>query len=112
MTAAMNPQLKMKLENMPIPMTADMIDAYMGPILEAGKTGDLGLIRMALPEYLCCREEACFGDGSRFVQIGLFLGSPFHSARFDLYLSDADETTPGTTLYSCLMGTYVPTAPH
>ncbi len=49
MTAAMNPQLKMKLENMPIPMTADMIDAYMGPILEAGKTGDLGLIRMALP---------------------------------------------------------------
>ena len=60
----------------------------------------------------CCREEACFGDGSRFVQTGLFLGSPFHGARFDLYLSGADETTPGTTLYSCLMGTYVPTAPH
>jgi len=108
----MNPQLKMKLENMPVPMTADMIDAYMGPILEAGKTGDLCLIRMALPEDLCCREEACFGDGLRFVQIGLSLGSPFHSARFDLYLSGADETTPGTTLYSCPMGTHVPTAPH
>ena len=45
LTAAKNPQLKMKLENMPIPMTAEMIDAYMGPILEAGKTGDLSLIK-------------------------------------------------------------------
>ena len=45
LTAAKNPQLKMKLENMPIPLTADMIDEYMGPILEAGRTGDLSLIR-------------------------------------------------------------------
>lgn len=45
LTAAKNPQLKMKLENMPIPLTADMIDEYMGPILEAAKTGDLGLIK-------------------------------------------------------------------
>jgi alcohol dehydrogenase class IV len=45
LTAAKNPQLKMKLENMPIPLTADMIDAYMGPILEAGRTGDLSLIK-------------------------------------------------------------------
>ena len=45
LTAAKNPQLKMKLENMPIPLTADMIDEYMGPILEAGKTGDLSLIK-------------------------------------------------------------------
>ena len=43
--AAKNPQLKMKLENMPIPLTAEMIDEYMGPILEAGRTGDLSLIK-------------------------------------------------------------------
>lgn len=45
LTAAKNPQLKMKLENMPIPLTAEMIDAYMGPILEAAKTGDLSRIK-------------------------------------------------------------------
>ncbi len=45
LTAAKNPQLKMKLENMPIPLTADMIDEYMGPILEAAKTGDVNLIK-------------------------------------------------------------------
>jgi alcohol dehydrogenase class IV len=45
LAAAKNPQLKMKLENMPIPLTADMIDDYMGPILEAGRTGDLSLIK-------------------------------------------------------------------
>lgn len=45
LTAAKNPQLKMKLENMPIPLTAEMIDAYMGPILEAAKTGDISLIK-------------------------------------------------------------------
>ena len=43
--AAKNPQLKMKLENMPIPLTAEMIDDYMGPIMEASKTGDLALIK-------------------------------------------------------------------
>jgi alcohol dehydrogenase len=30
---------------MPVPLTAEMVDEYMGPILEAAKTGDLGLIR-------------------------------------------------------------------
>jgi len=45
LTAAKNPQLKMKLENMPVPLTAEMVDDYMGPILEAAKTGDLSLIR-------------------------------------------------------------------
>jgi alcohol dehydrogenase len=45
LTAAKNPQLKMKLENMPIPLTAKMIDEYMGPILEAAKSGDLNLIK-------------------------------------------------------------------
>jgi alcohol dehydrogenase len=43
--AAKDPQLKMKLENMPVPLTADMIDEYMGPVLRAAKTGDLSLIR-------------------------------------------------------------------
>jgi alcohol dehydrogenase class IV len=45
LAAAKNPQLKMKLENMPIPMTADMVDEYMGPVLRAGATGDTGLIK-------------------------------------------------------------------
>ena len=45
LTAAKNPQLKMKLENMPIPLTAEMIDEYMAPILEAAKTGDINLIK-------------------------------------------------------------------
>lgn len=45
LTAAKDPQLKMKLENMPIPLTAEMIDEYMGPILEAAKTGNLSLIK-------------------------------------------------------------------
>jgi alcohol dehydrogenase len=45
LTAAKNPQLKMKLENMPVPLTADMIDEYMGPVLRAAKTGDLSLIK-------------------------------------------------------------------
>jgi alcohol dehydrogenase len=45
LSAAKNPQLKMKLENMPVPLTADMIDEYMGPVLQAAKTGDLGLIK-------------------------------------------------------------------
>jgi alcohol dehydrogenase len=47
LTAAKNPQLKMKLENMPIPLTAEMIDEYMGPILQAARTGDLRLIKNA-----------------------------------------------------------------
>jgi alcohol dehydrogenase class IV len=45
LTAAKNPQLKMKLENMPVPLTADMIDEYMRPILLAARDGDLSLIR-------------------------------------------------------------------
>jgi alcohol dehydrogenase len=43
--AAKNPQLKMKLENMPVPLTADMIDEYMGPVLQAAKAGELGIIK-------------------------------------------------------------------
>lgn len=43
--AARNPQLKMKLENMPIPLNADMIDEYMAPLLQAAASGSLSLIR-------------------------------------------------------------------
>jgi alcohol dehydrogenase len=45
LTAAKIPQLKMKLENMPVPLTAEMVDAYMGPVLAAAKSGDLSVIR-------------------------------------------------------------------
>jgi alcohol dehydrogenase class IV len=45
LTAAKNPQLKMKLENMPVPLTAEMVDEYMGPVLMAAKTGNLDLIK-------------------------------------------------------------------
>jgi alcohol dehydrogenase len=45
LTAARNPQLKMKLENMPVPLTAAMIDEYMAPILKAAATGDLTFIK-------------------------------------------------------------------
>ncbi len=47
LTAAKNPQLKMKLENMPVPLTAERIDDTMGPILEAAVTGDVTLIKNA-----------------------------------------------------------------
>jgi alcohol dehydrogenase class IV len=45
LAAAKNPQLKMKLQNMPVPLTTEMIDDYMGPILEAARDGNLGLIK-------------------------------------------------------------------
>jgi alcohol dehydrogenase len=45
LTAAKNPQLKMKLENMPVPLTAEMVNEYMGLILEAARDGDLTLIK-------------------------------------------------------------------
>jgi alcohol dehydrogenase len=46
LTAAKNPQLKMKLQNMPTPMDAEMgdVDRLMKPVLEAAFTGDLSLI--------------------------------------------------------------------
>lgn len=43
--AAKNPQLESKLKNMPIPLSADMVDDYMRPILEAALDGDFSLIR-------------------------------------------------------------------
>ena len=45
LAAAKNPQLKMKLQNMPVPLKSDMIDDYMGPILEAARDGNLSLIK-------------------------------------------------------------------
>jgi len=45
LTAAKDPQLKMKLQNMPVPLTAETVDEYMGPILEAAKDGDLSRIK-------------------------------------------------------------------
>ncbi|HSB04014.1 MAG TPA: iron-containing alcohol dehydrogenase [Thermodesulfobacteriota bacterium] len=44
--AAKNPQLKMKLQNMPTPMDAEKgdVDRLMKPVLEAAYTGDLSLI--------------------------------------------------------------------
>jgi alcohol dehydrogenase class IV len=46
LTAAKNPQLKMKLQNMPTPMDAEKgdVDRLMKPVLEAAFTGDLNLI--------------------------------------------------------------------
>jgi alcohol dehydrogenase len=45
LTAAKNPQLKMKLENMPVPLTAEMIDEFMAPILESARDGKLEKIK-------------------------------------------------------------------
>ncbi|MGQ9775758.1 MAG: iron-containing alcohol dehydrogenase [Thermodesulfobacteriota bacterium] len=46
LNAAKNPQLKMKLQNMPIPMDAEKgdIERLMKPVLEAAYFGDLSLI--------------------------------------------------------------------
>jgi len=45
LTAAKNPQLKMKLQNMPVPLTAAMVDEYLQLILQAARDGDLSLIK-------------------------------------------------------------------
>ncbi len=45
LAAAKDVQLKMKLQGMPVPMTAEMVDDYMGPVLEAARDGDLRVIR-------------------------------------------------------------------
>jgi alcohol dehydrogenase class IV len=46
LAAAKNPQLKMKLQNMPMPMDVEKgdVDRLMKPVLEAAFTGDLNLI--------------------------------------------------------------------
>lgn len=45
LTAAKDPQLEMKLLNMPVPMKATQVDEYMGPILQAAWDGRFDLIR-------------------------------------------------------------------
>ena len=45
LAAAKNPQLDMKLKNMPVPLSADLVDEYMAPILQAAKVGDFSLIK-------------------------------------------------------------------
>ncbi|MGD8539406.1 MAG: hypothetical protein PVI66_11880 [Candidatus Aminicenantes bacterium] len=43
--AAKNPQLEIKLKNMPIPLDRDNIDKFMGPILQAAAIRDFSLIK-------------------------------------------------------------------
>ena len=43
--AAKDPQLEMKLKNMPVPMTAADVDTYMEPLLRAAASGDLSLVK-------------------------------------------------------------------
>ena len=45
LAAAKDPQLDMKLKNMPVPLSASMVDEYMGPIIRAAVEGDLSLIK-------------------------------------------------------------------
>lgn len=45
LNAAKNPALESKLKNMPVPLNADLVDEYMGPVLEAGYEGDFSLIK-------------------------------------------------------------------
>ena len=43
--AARDPQLDMKLKNMPVPLAAATVDEYMGPIIRAAVSGDFSLIK-------------------------------------------------------------------
>lgn len=43
--AAKDPDLKMKLQNMPVSMTADDVDEYMAPILYGAARGELSGIK-------------------------------------------------------------------
>ena len=44
--AAKDPQLDMKLKNMPVSLTASGIDEYMGPIIRAAAAGDFSLNKL------------------------------------------------------------------
>jgi hypothetical protein len=48
LSAAKDPALRTKLQNMPVPLTAEMVDEYMGPVLEAAKTGNLAVIKLVV----------------------------------------------------------------
>jgi alcohol dehydrogenase len=45
LAAAKDPQLRMKLQNMPVPLTEEMVDEYMSSVLLAARDGDLSLIK-------------------------------------------------------------------
>jgi hypothetical protein len=45
LTAAKDPQLEMKLLNMPVPLKANQVDDYMGPILQAAWEGRFEIIK-------------------------------------------------------------------
>ena len=45
LTAAKNPQLDMKLRNMPVSLNADLVEEYMQPILEAAWGGEFNKIK-------------------------------------------------------------------
>ena len=45
LSAAKNPKFESKLRNMPVPLSSDKVDEYMGSVLAAAKTGDFSLIR-------------------------------------------------------------------
>ena len=44
LAAARDPQLRMKLENMPVPLMPERIDETMGSVLEAARDGDLSKV--------------------------------------------------------------------
>ena len=43
---AKDSQLEMKLRNMPVPLTASLVDEYMEPVLRAAASGDFSLIKL------------------------------------------------------------------
>jgi alcohol dehydrogenase len=45
LTAAKNPKLESKLKNMPVPLTADDVDEYMGSVLNTARDGNRDLIK-------------------------------------------------------------------
>lgn len=45
LNAAKDPQLEMKLKNMPVPMSSSDVDVYMQPLLRSASCGDLSLIK-------------------------------------------------------------------
>ncbi|HNX25827.1 MAG TPA: iron-containing alcohol dehydrogenase [Phycisphaerae bacterium] len=45
LSAAKKPALASKLQNMPLPMSADMVDEYLGAVLKAAQTGDFSIIK-------------------------------------------------------------------
>ncbi|GMO47846.1 MAG: iron-containing alcohol dehydrogenase [Treponemataceae bacterium] len=45
LSAAKDPALESKLKNMPVPLTASNVDAYMEPVLRAAASGDMSVIK-------------------------------------------------------------------